>query len=128
MRSLRKFSKGEYVCEYEGELINKRIAKEREKLYGSNCMCYMFYFLNGSRNLCIDATDEERYGHTFGRLFNHSQLYPNVEPKLQKKTKLNNRMRINFYAISDIDVGSELLWDYGVKDPEVVEENPWLLL
>ena len=128
VRTVRKFSKGDFVCEYEGELVNKKTSKEREQLYGPYKMCYMFYFSSGSKNLCIDATDEGKFGHTFGRLLNHSSLSPNVEPRLQKKNKGNDRPRLNFHAIHDIDVGVELLWDYGIKDPEVVAENPWLLL
>jgi histone-lysine N-methyltransferase SETD8 len=42
----RQFSKGEFVVEYAGELINICEAKEREKRYArdQNTGCYMYYF------------------------------------------------------------------------------------
>ena len=42
----RAFSKGEFVVEYVGDLINVQEARKREKLYqeDSNAGCYMYYF------------------------------------------------------------------------------------
>jgi len=42
----RHFSKGEFVVEYAGELIDMCEAKEREKTYAQdqNTGCYMYYF------------------------------------------------------------------------------------
>jgi len=42
----RHFSKGEFVVEYAGELIDLCEAKEREKSYAQdqNTGCYMYYF------------------------------------------------------------------------------------
>ena len=42
----RHFSKGEFVVEYAGELIDMCEAKEREKSYAQdqNTGCYMYYF------------------------------------------------------------------------------------
>ena len=42
----RHFSRGEFVCEYAGELIDHDTAKEREKFYEGKMEfgCYMYYF------------------------------------------------------------------------------------
>lgn len=44
--SQRKFTRGQFVCEYAGELIDYHTAKEREKLYEGKTEfgCYMYYF------------------------------------------------------------------------------------
>lgn len=44
--SQRKFTRGQFVCEYAGELIDYQTAKEREKLYEGKTEfgCYMYYF------------------------------------------------------------------------------------
>lgn len=42
----RPFDKGEFVCEYAGDLVTMEEASERERAY-SKCHsvgCYMFYF------------------------------------------------------------------------------------
>lgn len=40
------FTRGQFVCEYAGELINYETAKEREKFYEGKTEfgCYMYYF------------------------------------------------------------------------------------
>lgn len=51
----RRFSKGEYVCEYSGELVDKSEAEKREKMYAEldtqrgnlEPMCYVYYFKHG---------------------------------------------------------------------------------
>jgi histone-lysine N-methyltransferase SETD8 len=42
----RSFSRGEFVVEYAGELIDMTEARIRESLYASdqNTGCYMYYF------------------------------------------------------------------------------------
>lgn len=42
----RDFAKGEFVVEYEGELIDLLTAKKREAKYAKdqNAGCYMYYF------------------------------------------------------------------------------------
>ena len=41
-----KFTRGQFVCEYAGELIDYHTAKDREKLYEGKTEfgCYMYYF------------------------------------------------------------------------------------
>ena len=42
----RNFSKGEFVVEYIGELVDQTTAKQREAKYAKdqNAGCYMYYF------------------------------------------------------------------------------------
>ena len=51
--STRRFSRGELVCEYSGELISLEEAREREVEYGKDPSvgCYMYYFSHKSNKL-----------------------------------------------------------------------------
>lgn len=42
----KEFSKGDFVIEYSGELVDILEAKEREEMYAQNenAGCYMYYF------------------------------------------------------------------------------------
>ncbi len=44
------FSKGEFLCEYSGELITEKEAKEREQEYSEDATvgCYVYYFSHKS--------------------------------------------------------------------------------
>ena len=59
----------------------------------------------------------------FGRLVNHSKLRPNLKPI---KHVYNNKPRIMFKAIRQIEVGSELLYDYGETCRETIAALPWM--
>lgn len=47
----KEFSKGDFVVEYAGELIDVAFARQREKDYGANPAigCYMYFFSIGTR-------------------------------------------------------------------------------
>lgn len=46
----RDFTRGEYVVEYAGELVNLEEARKRESIYSKDAStgCYMYYFKFGS--------------------------------------------------------------------------------
>ena len=71
-------------------------------------------------NFSIDATsDSGRYG----RLVNHSHKNPNAEPKVYM---VDGTPRLIFQAKKDIDIGCEILYDYGERNSQTIEVNPWL--
>ena len=53
----REFAKGEYVCEYAGDLIDKKEAERREAAYRSEAakegrqeiMCYMYFLKHAGK-------------------------------------------------------------------------------
>ena len=49
--SVRRISKGEFVVEYSGDLIDVKMAKERETKYAMDLSkgCYMYYFRANNR-------------------------------------------------------------------------------
>jgi len=62
----------------------------------------------------VDSTPEPLTGPKFGRLVNHSRKYKNC--KVQA-LDVNGEPRLCLFAITDIAVGEELLFDYGVPVP-----------
>ncbi|KHN79023.1 putative histone-lysine N-methyltransferase set-1 [Toxocara canis] len=123
IRTLKAFTKNEFVVEYKGEMIDIHVAKMREKKYAedSSIGSFMYYFKHNNKHFCVDATEETPYK---GRLINHSILRPNLKTKV---VELKGTHHLVLVAKRDIDVGEELLYDYGDRSPLTVANNPWLL-
>lgn len=122
--STRSFERGEFVCEYAGEMITYKQAKKREEIYGldPSIGCYMYFFEHKSKQYCIDATAET---NRLGRLFNHSKLENNCHTKL---FEMNSRPYLILVASRNIEKGEELMYDYGDRNKMSLESHPWLAL
>ena len=74
---------------------------------------------NGTK-MCFDAT---RTIYSYGRLINHAgSKMANIKP--HRPLYINNKWRIGFYAVHDIQAGEELLFDYGAGH---LKESPaWM--
>jgi len=118
----KKLMKGEFVVEYAGELIEHSTAEERENRYAMDISkgCYMYYFKTNGKHYCIDATTETG---RLGRLVNHSRLQPNCCTKVVMVDKVP---RLVLIAKTDIEAGTELLYDYGDRSKESLIAHPWL--
>ncbi|ENN71873.1 hypothetical protein YQE_11488, partial [Dendroctonus ponderosae] len=105
----KEFSKGEFVVEYSGELVDIMEAKDREEVYAQNetAGCYMYYFKHNGLQYCIDATKETG---RLGRLVNHSRSNPNL---VTKTIMVDKKPRLVLLAKDDIRKGEEILYDYG---------------
>jgi len=105
----RFYAKGDFVLEYSGELIDIGAAKDRESMYSLDTTkgCYMYYFNHREKQYCIDATSESG---RYGRLVNHSCKTPNCVTKV---VMLGETPRLILVAKQDIEVDTELLYDYG---------------
>ena len=121
--SQRVFDKGEFICEYVGDLVDKKEADKREKEYEREEKgCYMLYFKFNEVKLCVDATDDN--GRK-GRFFNHSKKAFNVSVKL---IPIDGYPHIVLVAARKINPGEELVYDYGDRSKESLEDNEWLAL
>ncbi|KAL7671978.1 hypothetical protein ACOME3_006876 [Neoechinorhynchus agilis] len=118
----RCFEKNEYVLEYSGDLLNLKEAKRRECEYSKDKTlgCYMFYFRYLCKSYCIDATSESG---RLGRLINHSRYKFNL---ITKVISINGRPRLLLIANRRIEIGEELLYDYGDRSKASLREHPWL--
>ena len=118
----RSFVKGEWVVEYKGLMVTQKQAKANETRYSRDPLLgsFMFYFRANEKPMCIDATIETNYK---GRMLNHSSKKANLQPKV---VYYHGTPRVVFLAKRDILLGEELLYDYGDRSPQTIEENPWL--
>ncbi|XP_071943894.1 N-lysine methyltransferase KMT5A-like [Antedon mediterranea] len=119
----RHFSKGDFIVEYAGNLIDRKEAKlkEAEYLQDTSIGCYMYYFIYKNKQYCVDATAESG---RLGRLINHSK-HGNCCTKL---TSIDDTPYLILCASKDIEIDQELLYDYGDRDKESLEAHPWLAL
>ncbi|KAF2355192.1 SET domain [Trinorchestia longiramus] len=118
----KPFSRGEFVVEYVGELVPHDIAIAREQAYedDESIGCYMYFFRHEDEGLCVDATEESPY---LGRLINHSRQSANLTPRVFTVKSIPH---IVLEAKTDLPVGTELLFDYGDRSREAIENHPWL--
>ncbi|ELK26303.1 N-lysine methyltransferase SETD8 [Myotis davidii] len=117
----KQFSRGDFVVEYHGDLIEITDAKKREALYAQDPStgCYMYYFQYLSKTYCVDATRET---NRLGRLINHSKC-GNCQTKLHD---IDGVPHLILIASRDIEAGEELLYDYGDRSRASIEAYPWL--
>ena len=119
--SRRTFQKGEYICDYAGELIDAREAHGREVEYEKEEKgCYMFFFEFRNKKLCVDATnDNDRKG----RLLNHSKKNFNVVASLHI---VDDYPHIVFHAAGKILPSEELVYNYGDTSKKSLDAHGWL--
>lgn len=130
----RIFQDGEVVCDYHGPVMTAKEGKAVHLSTNEEETGYMFFFVKKGKQLCIDAHAEACECHpgqqTFGRLINHSRSMANLRPK-QFSLETNGKETdvILFLARKRIEVGEELLFDYGVHKKSFGREGmecPWL--
>ncbi|CAG5993229.1 unnamed protein product [Menidia menidia] len=103
-------SKGEFVVEYKGDMINDAESQRRKKLYHSSCLAFMFAFKWKGKLWCIDASRDDG---SFGRLINDEHRRPNCR---MKKIDVNGNPHLCLFALNDIKEGEEITYDYGGED------------
>ncbi|XP_012288714.1 histone-lysine N-methyltransferase pr-set7 [Orussus abietinus] len=118
-----EFSKGSFVVEYIGELIDQVTAKKREMEYAKdqNTGCYMYYFQYKNHQYCVDATAET---DKLGRLVNHSRN-GNLVARI---VDVDSVPHLVLTAKEDIPAGVEVTYDYGDRSREAIRNHPWLAL
>ena len=118
----RMFERGEFVCEYAGDIISYKLAKKREEIYSNDPTvgCYMYFFEYKSKSYCVDATAETT---RLGRLLNHSKLGGNCHTKI---FEMNSKPHLVFFASRQIEPDEELTYDYGDRNKVSLSNHPWL--
>lgn len=100
--TLEKISKGNFILEYVGEVVNEPVFKERmNTIYAGDTHHYCLHLDGG---LVIDG---HRAGGE-GRFVNHS-CEPNCE---MQKWSVNGLSRMALFALRDIESNEELSYDY----------------
>ncbi|XP_037536010.1 lysine methyltransferase 5Ab [Nematolebias whitei] len=119
--AVKGFTKGEFVVEYHGDLLDLAEAKRREAEYSKDpeTGCYMYYFQYQTKTYCVDATKETG---RLGRLLNHSKG-GNCQTRLHA---IDGTPHLILVASRDIKADEELLYDYGDRSKDSISAHPWL--
>lgn len=125
VKALRKIYKGEFVCEYVGEIITHDEAEKRGKLYDARGRTYLFDLdFNSSDNpYTVDAA---LYGNV-SHFINHS-CEPNLGVWAVWIDCLDpNLPNLALFALREIEKDEELTFDYmssnGGSHPNTPEKN-----
>ncbi|MGH0131931.1 UNVERIFIED_CONTAM: hypothetical protein FKN15_057353 [Acipenser sinensis] len=94
LKARTELKKGEFVCEYVGELIDSEECRQRIKHAHEN-HATNFYMLTLTKDRVIDAGPKGNYS----RFMNHS-CNPNCETQ---KWTVNGDVRVGLFALCDID-------------------------
>lgn len=126
VKALRKIYKGEFVCEYVGEIITHDEAERRGKIYDARGRTYLFDLdFNSSDNpYTIDAATYGNVSH----FINHS-CEPNLAVWAVWIDCLDpNLPNLALFALREIEKDEELTFDYmssnGGSHPSTPEKNP----
>ncbi|MCJ1485939.1 hypothetical protein MMC06_006115 [Schaereria dolodes] len=95
---------GEYLGEYVGEIISKEESERRGLIYNKRNLSYLF---NLNRDQVLDST---RVGNKFRYINHQTPPYANCRAKI---LLCNTVQRIGMFAVRNLEIGEELLFDYG---------------
>ncbi|XP_076586669.1 histone-lysine N-methyltransferase NSD3 isoform X3 [Chaetodon auriga] len=105
LRTCQALRKGDFVCEYVGEVIDSEECQQRIKRAHENHVTN-FYMLTLTKDRVIDAGPK---GNS-SRFMNHS-CSPNCETQ---KWTVNGDVRIGLFALCDIEPNTELTFNYNL--------------
>ncbi|CAB1431594.1 unnamed protein product [Pleuronectes platessa] len=104
------FEKGDFLCEYRGDLISNEECERRQRIYHDTLKVFMFEFRFSGKLWCVDAAKEDG---SFGRLVNDDHISPNAK---MKYLTVQGKPHLCFFAIRDIVPGEEMTYNYGYSD------------
>ncbi|XP_063398655.1 uncharacterized protein LOC134683344 isoform X2 [Mytilus trossulus] len=111
----RSFSKGEFLLEYDGDLVSNKEGTRRLEEHSNTFGCYVFFFKYGGKSLSIDAT----FSKQMGRFVNDGVGAD--ENALMKRIVVDGSPHLVLFARRDIYIGDEIRYDYG----DVSRNLPW---
>ncbi|KAL5962923.1 Histone-lysine N-methyltransferase SETD2 [Taenia solium] len=114
LRALQTISKGSFIVEYAGEVIDFPEFRRRIRHYEKAKRVHHYFMSLGPEHF-IDAGTKGNWA----RFVNHS-CEPNAETQ---KWMVNGRLRIGFFAICDIPAGEEITIDYQFVQYGVMEQK-----
>ncbi|MCO5590540.1 hypothetical protein L7F22_044511 [Adiantum nelumboides] len=103
LQVMEDISKGAFIIEYVGEVLNVAAYEARQKQYALEGQKH-FYFMTLSGSEIIDAC----YKGNLGRFINHS-CKPNCTTE---KWMVNGEVCIGLFAVRDLKKGEEITFDY----------------
>ncbi len=107
------FRKGDFICYYDGELINQDEINRRYSVH--DITAPYAYKIGANSNTYIDAACERG----IGGMFNFKPFVGKRNPNNAKGRKYGNKVKV--IALKDIHNGHEIFLDYGIMYD--VQEN-----
>lgn len=120
VRAAQAISRGTFICEYLGEVLNDQEANKRGERYDNEGCSYLYDIdahidtsdlIDGVQPYVIDAT---KYGNV-ARFINHSCSPNLVNYQVLVESMDCQLAHIGLYASRDIAFGEELAYDYRYK-------------
>ena len=100
--AVKPIAKDTYLFDYSGEVLSEKQYFERYPDGISDYCCVI------TNDYIIDGQDPGKSGRA--RYMNHSSKRPNVYRVMQR---LGPNKAVHLYTAKDVEVGQELMWDYG---------------
>lgn len=109
LRTLKPIPKGEFVCEYVGEIVDKaECARRLKSLQRRGESDY--YMMEISSDHVLDAADKGNLSR-----FINSSCDPNCETQ-KWNDAATGQTHVGIFALSDISAGTEILYNYCFED------------
>lgn len=109
LRTLKRIPKGEFVCEYVGEIVDKAECARRLKLLERRGESD-YYMMEISSDHVLDASDKGNLSR-----FINSSCAPNCETQ-KWNDAATGQTHVGIFSLSDISAGTELLYNYCFED------------
>jgi len=116
LMTLEELKKGQFVCEYVGEIINLVEAKKRQCEYDKVGLNYLMVIREFSGNRILRTNIDSTFRSNVAKFINHS-CDPNLELQLVRIQSL--LPRVGLFTKKEISANTELTFDYG----SIEEEN-----
>lgn len=109
LRTLKTIPKGEFVCEYVGEIVDKAECARRLKLRQRRGELD-YYMMEISSDHVLDASEKGNLSR-----FINSSCAPNCETQKWNDAATGQTV-VGIFSLSDISAGTELLYNYCFED------------
>lgn len=113
--SSQLIKKKEFIIEYTGEIIDFNTTETRGKIYEQFKCSYIFDLSSIYKK--YDTSIDAMFLGNKSRFINHSDT-PNIEAKTIKD---NEKYKILFFAIKDIQIGEELFFTYNYEEESKIK-------
>lgn len=120
LRTLDFVRRGQFICEYAGEVIPELEAQNRLDALTKDDMNYLFILREHFKSSIFCTYIDPRYKGNIGRFINHS-CNPNL---CVVPVRVNNMIpRVCLFASRDILAGEEVTYDYGQNNCDKVKAS-----
>ena len=101
------------VCNYGGHFIQQEYAEKNLLPFEKKCNFLLEMNENyKGKNIKFYLNHDENSPETFGKYLNHSKKHPNVKMRVYVD---GDKLEVIFFTTKKVDIGEQLVWNYGSK-------------